>query len=237
MREKNYSIGNYVVKKVIAEIRHRPILSHSTLVRQKLDKHVKLFDRVTVTKPEGVEESFQMFNKKEYFMFVSEWTRVAFIIENCESIAKASEQIKKIFLPISDEIGIKEYQRIGLRVVFLLPFEGNFEKLVEYYNEKVFKDLKIFNSYGNIEDVGVSALTIKDSNYKINFSFGPFKKEEIKIKISEFKEFDKDMDCAFMLDVDLYDDNLQNYKIGTFFADALEAARIKTVKFREQLLN
>jgi len=230
-------IGNYIVKKVIAEIKHYPLLSHSTLVRQKLDNHIKLFDGVTVSKLEGNEETFQWYNKKEYFKLISEWTRIGFTVENSESIEKASEHIKKILIPITNDIGIKEYKRIGLRVIFLLPYEGKFEDLVNHYNKIVFGNLNLFDSYGKIEDVGVSALTIKDSNYKINFSFGPFKKEEIKIRISEFKEFEDDLQCAFMADVDLYDDVSNKHKIGTFFAEALEAARIKTVKFREKLLN
>lgn len=237
MKDKKDLIGSYFVKKVIAEVRHHPILTHSTLLRQKLSNSIKLFDKVTVSKLKGVEESFQCYNSKEYYELLSEWTRTAFTVENSESIENAAEKIKKVFNPILSEIGISEYKRIGLRVVFLIPFEDAFENLVKYYNDKVYKDIKLFDSYGTVEDVGVSALTIKDQNYKMNFTFGPFQKNEIKVKISEFKDFEDLFNCAFMIDIDLYDDALKSYKIGSFFIEALEAARLKTVKFREKLLN
>lgn len=230
------NLGQYIVKKVIVEIKHTPNLLHSQRARDTFNNHVSEFDRVTIAGVEGSEKAYQLVSDVAYLNVTSEWNRLVMTMENVTSIDDAKMNIKKTLVPIAQGVGVKDIKRIGVRVLFMLPFAGDFAGLQSFFTDRFYKDMKLFEPFGKVDDVGIVLVTVTGEPYKTNLSLGPFTKDEVKTKVSEFKQYDDKFECALMVDIDLYQDIKTQYKIAQFVPDALDAARVRLVRFRENLL-
>jgi hypothetical protein len=227
-------LGQYIIKQVIVELRHMPNLLHQQKTPVVLNNYVDDFEKLEM---DNNGKIFQLINNKKYTRLTIDWQKIGMQVENISDFEGAIKLFKKYLGPISSELEVKKLTRFGARTIVLFPFKGTFEELVTFYCDKFYKDMTLFEAFGKVNDVGIIVLTILDSNYNIYLSLGPFSKKEIKEKISSFKEFDDKIDCSLMLDIDLSQDTKKDYIISSQIENALEAARIKIIKFRELILN
>ncbi|MEO8398950.1 MAG: hypothetical protein ABI550_03945 [Ignavibacteriaceae bacterium] len=232
MAEKKL-FGTYFVKKFIVEIKHKPNLLHNEKVPQVLNDMMGDFNKVNLI--EGSNKIFQLINNNDYFLINSDWTKIFTIYENVEDFESVCQKAKKNVVNYLTKLKLSEITRLGFRTIFLLPFNGAFDELVDYFNNTFYNNLSFYESFGTIEDVGIVALTIKDSQFRGNLSFGPMIKNEVKNKLSEFKKYDKDFDTSLYIDLDLYNDASPIPTINAFIDNAYNASRIKIIKFRELL--
>jgi hypothetical protein len=193
------------------------------------------FDRVELLGIGGSEETIRLVSDKLFCRLLVEWTRLVMTVENAKDIDAASTILKKYLAPLPPKLGINSIARFGVRTMFVLPYDGNIEELIDYCKSKLYRNLEVFAPFGQIKDVGLIALTISDPRFKTNLTVGPFSREEVRAKISEFKDFQDKFESALMVDVDLYQDSGASYKVGQFIQSALDSARLKVIQFREQL--
>lgn len=227
------NLGQYTIKQVIVEVRHPINLLFKIEARKHLNKFVDDVEKINIT---GNDDSFEFVNVKKYYKFVADLGRFGMTIENVESIDTAEQLIKKYLVPISAELGTKTCNRFGVRVVYLYPFNDSFESLIEIYKKVFYRDTTLFDPIGKIKDVGLVALTLREYNgLDINLSLGPFKKEEIKTKISNFKTYDDVIPASLMLDIDIFKSEKRDLSFSSTLHSYLEQSRIKAVKFREEL--
>jgi hypothetical protein len=226
----------YLVKKAIVELKHSANLLHSQKARPALNDIIEAFDRVNVVGTGGGEDSIQLVSDKHFYKLVVEWSRLVMSIENASDVESAGAIFKKYLAPLPGKLGITAIKRFGVRTMFLLPYDGSVEDLIEFCKSKLYRNLEAFAAFGEIKDVGLVALRIKDPTFKTNLTVGPFSTEEVRAKISEFKDYRDDFESALMLDVDLYQEVTSSYKVGHFIQNALESARLKVMQFREQIL-
>ncbi|NCQ17967.1 MAG: hypothetical protein COZ80_03880 [Ignavibacteria bacterium CG_4_8_14_3_um_filter_37_9] len=229
------NLDQYIVKQVIVEVRHPFNLLFRTEARKSLNKFVDDVEKINIT---GNDDSFAFVNEKKYFKFVANLDHFGMTVENAESIETAEQLIKKYLLPISTELGSKTCYRFGVRVVYLYSFKDSFDNLVEIYKKVFYKQPNLFSTIGNIKDVGIIGLTLQDNNgLGINLSIGPFKKEEVKAKISNFKTYDDITPSSLMLDLDIFKNEKSNLTFSSTLHSFLEQSRIKAVQFREELFS
>ncbi len=223
--------SDYIIKQVVIEFRHLPNLLHQDQVPVVLNKYVAEFGRVRIAEINREQKIYEIINERNFTRILSKWDSLGFLIENVQDTETVSKLFKKYFVPIAQELNLKIIKRAGLRARFLLPYNDSFESLKKYCENIFYKDINIYNTIGHVDDVGLIAINLSDSAYKINLSLGPFSTEEIKEKISEFKKYDDKVKSALMLDLDLYQSTMMQYNLSSFVKDTLEAARIKFIKF------
>lgn len=229
----NDLFDQYIIKQVIFDLKHYPNLLYHQKTPTVLMQFNEDFEYIEM-RDEG--KSFQFENRKSYYKLLIDWQRISMLIENVQSISDATIILKKYLNPIVSGLNIKKFIRIGMRVKFIIPFNGDFSELVEFYCAKFFNEMTIYNPFGKIEDVGIVALSLVDNDYNINLSIGPFQKDEIKEKISEFRNYNDNINCSLMVDLDLYQMN-RNGQINGYLESFLEVIRLKIVKFRNSILN
>ena len=234
MAEKKEIFGSYFVKKFIIEVKHKPNLLHNESVPQILNDMMGDFNKVTLIN-DPVQKTFQILNSNNYFMFTSDWTKVSTTFENVKDFESDFQKATKNIISYLTKLKITAFTRLGFRVSYLLPFNGNFEELVTLFKDKFYNNLSIYEPFGNIEDVGIAALTINDKKFKGHLSIGPMTKIEVKNKISEFKNYDIDFESSLLVDLDLYIDTTSMQSMKAFVDVVYDASRLKIVKFREHL--
>ncbi|MFA5804935.1 MAG: hypothetical protein WC879_09835 [Melioribacteraceae bacterium] len=227
-------LKDYFIKKIIIGVDHKPNFLHTEKARKSLNNFIEKYNHASVKKI-GAEESYEIKNEHEYWKFFAEWNHFGFEMENSLDFESAESTCKTFLSHYSNDIGISIYSRVGIRVIFLFPFNGTFEELLKFYNNNMYKNVEIYNSFGDIDDAGIIVLTAHDKKYKMNLSFGPFAKGEIKSKISDFKNYDEKFDNSFMVDIDLFQDKPQKYVLNTYISETLNAARVKVLKFKSTL--
>ena len=236
MTAKKELFGAYFVKKIIIEVRHKPNLLHNERVPQILNDMMVDFNKVTIINEPG-NKIYKILNDDEYFSFNSSWKNVSTTSENVTNFESACKNSQKNIASYLTKLKISSITRLGFRTSFLLPFNGDFTELVSYFKDKFYNNLSSYELFGTLEDVGIVALTINDKNFKGNLSLGPMTKNEVKDKIAEFKNYDKDFEASLLIDLDLYNDTSPLQSINTFIENAYNASRIKIIKFREHLNN
>ena len=234
MADKKEIFGSYFVKKFVVEVRHKPNLLHNENVPQILNEMMGDFNKVTLIN-DTVQKTFQILNSNDYFLFTSDWTKVSTAFENVKDFESAFQKATKNIISYLTKSKITAFTRLGFRVSYLLPFDGKFEELVTYFKDKFYNDLSIYEPFGNIEDVGIVALTINDKNFKGHLSIGPMTKIEVKDKIAEFKNYDLDFESSLLVDLDLYIDTASMQSMKAFIDVVYDTSRLKIVKFREHL--
>ena len=203
--------SNLRIKRVIVEVRYSGILGYSRLREALFDKWAEDFTKVLVN-----DSSVILLNDDLNFKIFSEWHRSGTYFENVDDpnfyIKKTNEYLGKLL----EHYNRSRLSRIGNRFAFVLPFEGSFDSLFKTLKTNIYKE-KV-DQLGQIVDLGMIALTAKESDCKINISLGPMRKQEITTK-NEF-QYDGDPDVAFFLDIDYYSDIKKEYDLGTFVQNA-----------------
>jgi hypothetical protein len=232
MTAKEVKFSPYRIKKVIIEVKYPANLLHAARVYEVLNDYVSVFDSTTVVNTSATQPAVRLVSEKIYTILFVEWNRMVMTIENARNIDDTIAIVAKYLNPLPAKFGIKLFSRIGIRTMYLLPFSDDFDALVSWFNTRVYRDIRQFAPIGEVVDVGI-VLTAKDDRFKMNIGFGPFERNEIREKISEFKKYEDDVPSALCLDLDMYLDAKADYKISAVVEEALNSSRLKLNKFIE----
>jgi hypothetical protein len=228
------SLGQYIVKQVIVEVRHTMNLLFKQEARHKFNNLMSDFDVVNIV---DNDDSFEFVNVKKFLRLFAFPDRFVMTVENSDSIDSVEQLLRKYISAIASDSGKKSFKRFGTRVIYLFPFSQSFESLVNDYKDIFYnKSCNPFSPLGSVKDVGVIGLTMEDTNYKMNLSVGPFTHDEIKQKISYFKNYNDEINNSLMLDLDLYQLDRKECSLSSCLHEALDQSRIKAVKFRDNLI-
>jgi hypothetical protein len=223
--------SQYIIKRFIVEAKHFILLNHGDTVTANLQEFTKKYRSVDI-----LNNAYLFSALESYCRIYTSSDRILFLAENITDFEELYNHfIKKDFLTLPKKFGIDEFQRIGVRTYFLLPVENlEFKDLVDFTKRNFFSNITLFEKFGKINDTGIVTLTIHSENYKINLNLGPFHKEEVRQKISEFKNFDRDPSTSLLIDLDLYDVNIRT-DLGIFIKNAFNEARINLLQFKDEL--
>lgn len=191
------------LKKLIVEIRHPGSLIHFQEAEKKLNELTDHFDNVSVTNEANIDKTIQFTKEKSFFRMFSKWDRYGFTVENSRDLRPAEELIELYFAPINKNFGIKNYNRFGVRGVFLLPFLGTFNELVEICRNRFYNNSIMNGLFEQVTDIGTWIIEAEEGKFKIKVNVGPVKHEEI-VTNSEFKKFDESTENALLADIDVF---------------------------------
>ncbi|WKZ70477.1 MAG: hypothetical protein QY331_04320 [Melioribacteraceae bacterium] len=221
-------IKDYIIKKVIFEVRYFPLLSFSSKNFNGLQKFTKEFTRFDVQ-----DRLIELSNDENYKKLLVSWNKLAFTTENVKSLDEANRQINKYCLSVLDDLKVDYYLRTGLRVMYLIPTDSTFEELIEYYEKIINFDADAFNGFGNIVDIGTLALTLSKEKSKANLSCGPMKDEEVNKKVAEFRNYKNELDSYLFIDYDIYTE--ESLPLKGYIEKSINESRLSIVRFRDKL--
>ena len=227
-------LGNYLVKSTIFELRYLPNFEVDTKMLSTLNEMREDFTRFDISEVMR-QKAYTLTNEEGYIRLGWEWNRFYLLLQNGDSIEDVKNKLNKYISLYDNKYGINLFSRIGTRVIFLYPSDKSMDEISNEFKGKIYKNKNIFDDIGNIRDIGFAGFTLEDENYNINLSFGPMTYKEVKMKIAEF-DYEDNYKSAIIVDIDLYQENIK-IKAKSYFENALEAARIKSIKIKQELEN
>lgn len=139
--------------------------------------------------------------------------RLAIAIEESDA-SQAKRRLFELLRDIYREVDYKDNPivRIGTRTQWIHSWDGSFTSLMERYKAIFYQDCSLVEESSDIAIV----FTLEDNGCKVNYSSGPMKPEEAKVRLV-FKERELPHDFIF-IDIDKYatenppDNNLRAIK-------------------------
>lgn len=233
---KDTKFKDYIIKQVILEARHSPIFNLSEVIPPKLNTIVNDFTQHRIGQDSKAGTTYRLTNANYFWDLIVQWNRVGMTIENPKNLADTLPIFKKYIITILNELEITLVKRLGLRIIFFIPFNGRFEDLVDFFKSYFYSKVDIYESIGNIRDVGIVLLTLEDDTYNVNLNLGPFNKDEVINKVSTFKNYDDKFEAALMVDIDMYNKDIENTKLSAHIENSFASASSKINDFHKILV-
>jgi hypothetical protein len=226
--------GKHFLKKLIIEIRHKPNLMHNQKAGPIFNELSDNFNSIQIAQ-EGHNQVYSLIDTTRYIRVFSSWDKMGMVMENVENPVDAKKIVKKFLGPLPIKLGVGRLIRIGVRSIYMLPFEGLYDELNQFCLSAFCKNPGLIQRYGKISD-SLFSFTLSDETYKINLTIAPLSRQEIGVKVSEFKEYADTVDQVLMQDIDLFDEPAESTKPIEFIDAAIDAARMKFLSYSEIIL-
>lgn len=162
--------------------------------------------------------SVQIRLKDKKVMVFAEPRRFALNIEDDMTIDQLKIFINDIAVKINNHLQWGQMQRIGIRT-FWAKEVGDFDKLVVTSKDILFKQNSLVDE---ATDVALP-LTLINGNEKINYNFGPMKKEQLVQQFLNFKDATNIPNVFAFIDTDYYGILDRNFS-KNYFRDFLNRA-------------
>jgi len=223
----------YLLRRLIVEVRHPGNLLHSQKVGAALQELVPEFDQV-IQKGGAIPDAIELLSSKTAFRrLICEWSRTHYSEEKLKDVATGMANVKHYVGHAITKLGIEIFDRVGVRMHYILPLNGDYADVLAWYNEMFVKSIEKYAPFGKITDSGVYAFSGTDGKYGFNLTIAPLKKDEYRIKLSEFKQETDVFDNSLLIDFDLFYANRSDSKPIQLIETLMDQSRIKTNQFLE----
>lgn len=230
----NSAFRPYLIKKFVVEVRHKPNLLHLKRVDDALVGFTSDFEKFQTGENSPPEFIYAMASDQHYTRLFCGRSRFGLTIENAANPEDLKSAIGKYLSSLPTKLSIEGFTRIGVRSFILVPFNGSASDMVKYCISKFNGSASIIEQVGTIGDT-FYYFTLSDDRYKMNLGLAPLRLDEIDNKIADFKNVKHDFESALYFDLDIYNDSKLGSRLTAFCDAAIDATRMKFLKFYEQL--
>jgi len=225
----------YLLRRLIVEVKHPGNLLHSQKVGSALQELVPEFDQV-IQKGSGLPDAVELVSNKTAFRkLVCEWSKIYYSEEKLQDVATGIANVKHYVGHAITKLGIELFDRVGVRMHYIIPLDGDYEEVLAWYNEMFVKSIEQYAPFGKITDSGICSFSGTDGKYGFNLTVAPLKKDEYKTKLSEFKQEIDTIENSFLIDYDLFYASRSNFKPIPLIETLIDQSRIKTNQFLETI--
>lgn len=169
--------------------------------------------------------SVQIRLKDKKIMVFAEPRRFALNVEENMTTDQLKSFINDMAGKINNHLQWGQMQRIGIRT-FWAKEVNDFDKLIATSKEILFKENSLLNKATDV----AFPLTLVNGDEKINYNFGPMKKEQLIQQFLNFKDAENVPDAFAFIDTDYYgvfDRNFSKNYFREFLNRALEVSEEK----------
>ena len=167
--------------KVITELRFSGSLK---LLRSYEDLHLAILGQELKQPERWITPGLTLEAKQKKLRTILEQKRCAVDLEEVPNTGYCVQTIAGIFKKVDDILSIPLLARIGVRTIWIEPFEGTFTDLLKVYKKSVLGSNILCEQ---ASDVGL-VLDFVDGDYNVSLTTGPMEAQQLKTQFLTFEQ-------------------------------------------------